>query len=96
MTSVSLLITNAGSESVPVPWTLVVSSSNYTNVQYSWNWQISAGYDGSTVTGAATQSWMALQPGNNPVNLGYVAGSTHPDTFIPLTVSVNGAFCVLA
>ena len=96
MTSVSLSITNEGSEAVSVPWTLSVSSTDYTNVQYSWNWQISAGYDGSTVSGVASQDWLAIQPGQNAVNLGYVAGSNQATNFIPADVSVNGQVCVRA
>lgn len=96
MTSVSLIITNEGSAAVPVPWTLSVSSTDYTNVQYSWNWQIGAGYDGSTVSGVASQEWMAIQPGQNAVNLGYVAGSNQATTFVPASVTVNGQVCVWA
>ena len=92
MTSVSLLITNAGSQTVPVSWTVGVSSTKYTHIQYSWNWDITSKYDGSTVSGVATKEWLAIQPGANAVNLGYVAGS-HSATFKPKSVSVNGKKC---
>ena len=94
MTSVSLLITNAGSETVPVPWTVSVSSAAaYSHVKYSWNWKITGEYDGSTVSGVATQEWLAIQPGANAVNLGYVAGSSRKKKFIPASVSINGRVC---
>ncbi|KAL3155198.1 hypothetical protein ABBQ32_013138 [Trebouxia sp. C0010 RCD-2024] len=37
MTAVSLIISNTGSQTLPVPWSVTISSVAYTNVQYSWN-----------------------------------------------------------
>ena len=92
MTSISLLITNTGSQTVPVPWTVSVSYTGYTHVQYSWNWDITGQYDGSTVSGPTTKEWLAILPGAGAVNLGYVAGS-QSTTFTPTSVSVNGQVC---
>lgn len=96
MTAVSLIITNIGSQTLPVPWSLTISSTAYTNVQYSWNWEITSGYDGRTVSGVANQEWLAMVPGGkgrNGVNLGYVAGSSQSTTFIPDSISVNSQKC---
>ena len=95
MTSVSLLISNTGSQTVPVPWTVSISATGYTHVQYSWNWDITSEYDGSTVSGVASKEWLAILPGANAVNLGYVAGS-QSTTFAPTSVSINGLACALA
>ena len=95
MTSVSLLITNAGSQTVPVPWTISIFSTRYTHVQYSWNYHITGKYDGSTVSGIASKEWLAILPGSsgaNAVNLGYVAGS-QSTKFKPTSVSINGLVC---
>ena len=92
MTSVSLLITNTGKQTVPVPWAVTVSSTKYTHVQYSWNWDITGKYNGRTVSGVATKEWLAIVPGANAVNLGYVAGSKST-TFMPTSVSINGKVC---
>ena len=96
MTAVSLIITNTGSQILPVPWSLTVSCTAYTNVQYSWNWEITGGFNGSTVSGVATQEWLAMVPGvkgRNGLNLGFVAGSGQSTTFIPESISINGQVC---
>lgn len=57
---------------------------------------ITSGYNGKSVSGVASQEWLAMVPGGkgrNGVNLGYVAGSSQSTSFIPGSVSVNGQKC---
>jgi len=96
MTSISLSITNTATEVIAIPWSIEIISTLYTAVEYTWNWQIGSGYDGSSVGGTASYAWQNLQPGGGAVNLGWVAGSAQSTTFLPSSVSVNGHTCAWA
>ncbi|KAL0030299.1 hypothetical protein WJX77_008297 [Trebouxia sp. C0004] len=96
MTSISLSITNTAIEVISIPWSIEIISPLYTAVEYTWNWQISCGYDGSSVSGIASYAWQNLHPGGGAVNLGWVAGSAQSTTFLPSSVSINGHICAWA
>lgn len=93
MTTVSLTLFSTGTEVIPVPWSITIVSTEYTAVEYTWNWQIASAYDGNSVSGTASYFYQDLQPGGGGANLGYVAGSAQSTTFIPASVSVNGQVC---
>jgi len=96
MTSISLSITNTAIEVIAIPWSIEIFSTQYTAVEYTWNWQIGSGYDGSSVSGTASYAWQNLQPQGGKVNLGWVAGSAQSTTFLPSSVSINGNICAWA
>lgn len=79
---------------VPTPWSVIVSSTAYTSVQYGWNWQIDAHADG--ISGNTMYDWETLVPGGNGISVGYIAGVADPAAFMPVTVSVNGQQCSYA
>lgn len=96
MTSISLFITNTAIEVIAIPWSIEIISTQYTAVEYTWNWQIGSGYDGSSVSGTASYAWQDLQPQGNAVSLGWVAGSAQSTNFLPSSVSINGHTCAWA
>ena len=96
MTSISLFITNTANEVIAIPWSIEISSTQYTAVEYTWNWQIGSGYDGSSVSGTASYAWQNLQPQGGTVTLGWVTGSAQTTTFLPSSVSINGHICAWA
>ncbi len=96
MTSISLSITNTAIEVIAIPWSIEIISTQYTAVEYTWNWQIGSGYDGSSVSGTASYDWQNLQPQGGAVNLGWVAGSAQSTTFLPCSVAINGQICAWA
>ncbi|KAL0048267.1 hypothetical protein WJX82_011434 [Trebouxia sp. C0006] len=70
MASISLSITNTAIEVIAIPWSIEIISTQYTAVEYTWNWQIGSGYDGSSVSGTASYAWQNLQPQGGTVTLG--------------------------
>lgn len=95
--SVFLNILNIGTEVVPTPWLVTLTSPAYTSLQYSWNWQIDAsGLHAGTVSGNTVYDWEGLFPGGNEINVGYIAGVTDPAAFMPVSVSANGQQCSFA
>ena len=79
---------------VQVPWTLSMHCSQYQALTQCWCWHASC--TAGTVSGTATEAWLAMPPGGEAKVGGVVEcqrASALSDDFMPEAVLLNGQTC---
>ena len=90
--AINFQISNSGSSPIGVPFSVVVTATQYVSVPQTWNWVLTS-FASGVATGSAGDFYSTVQAnGGNSVNFGYIAASTGAD-FTPQSVSIAGLSC---
>ncbi len=94
-TALNLGVSNAGNDTLPVPWEIAVQNPAYVDIVRAWNLDNVTITDGE-VTGEATQTWESLPPNtDDTVDVGMMVEFESGADPTPVGVTVEGTDCTL-